>query len=134
MKSDAFLNIEKKDNFCFHWSILAQLYPYEYSHPTRVKIRGNFKKLYNKSFDFTNRFKCNDVPKNEKKNLSTNILQLNVCQEQDENKWNQKSIPIAISKNEPVKFVDLLISKNHYALIKTFHVFLGNEILIVDGV
>ena len=36
-------------------------------------------------------------------------------------------IPIEISKNESDKVIDLLIYKNHYALIKKLHVFLGDH-------
>ena len=38
-----------------------------------------------------------------------------------------KLIPIEISKNKSDKVIDLLIYKNHYALIKKLHVFLGNH-------
>ena len=38
LRSNAILNKEKDDKYCFIWSILAYLYPCENSHPSRVKI------------------------------------------------------------------------------------------------
>ena len=46
---------------------------------------------------------------------------------QDGEKWKHNLIPIDFSKNESDKVIDLLIYKNHYALIKKLHVFLGNH-------
>ena len=46
---------------------------------------------------------------------------------QDDDKSKHILIPIEISKNESDKFIDLLIYKNHYALIKKLHVILGNH-------
>ena len=57
--------------------------------------------------------------------LSANIYELNFYQ--DDDKWKQSLIPIEISKNESYKVIDLLIYKNHYALIKKLHVFLGSR-------
>ena len=61
----------------------------------------------------------------ELKNLSISIYELNFYQ--DGHKRNNNIIPIEISKNESDKVIDLLIYKNHYALIKKIHVFLGNH-------
>ena len=58
-------------------------------------------------------------------NLSINIYELSFYQDGD--KWKHNLIPIEISKNESDKVIDLLIYKNHYALIKKLHVFLGNH-------
>ena len=77
-------------------------------------------------FDFTNGFKCSDMHRFEKlNNLSTNIHELNFYQDGDKRKHNLT--PIEISKNESDRVVDLLIYKNHYALIKKLHVFLGDH-------
>ena len=57
--------------------------------------------------------------------MSVNIYELNFYQDGD--KWKHNLIPIEISKNESDKVIDLLIYKNHYALIKKLHVFLGNH-------
>ena len=62
---------------------------------------------------------------NELNNLSENIYKLNFYQDGD--KWKHNLIPIEISKNESDNVIDLLIYKNHYALIKKLHVILGNH-------
>ena len=127
LRSNAILNIENNDKYCFLWSILAHLHPSNITHPTRVK---NYLQYFNElnidGFDFTNGFKCSDIHKfNELNNLSVNEYELNFYQ--DGSKWKHNLIPIESSKNESDKVVDLLIYKNHYALIKKLHVFLGNH-------
>ena len=127
LRSNAILNIQNNDKYCFIWSILASLHPCENTHPSRVNnYLQNFNELNIQGFDFTNGFKCNDVHKfNEINNLSVNIYELNFYQDGD--KWKHNSIPIEISKNESDKVIDLLIYRNHYALIKKLHVFLGDH-------
>ena len=111
----------------FLWSILASLHPCEKTHPSRVNnYLQYFSELNFQSFDFTNGFKCSDVHRyNELNNLSVNTYELNFYQDSD--KWKHKLIPIEISKNESDNVIDLLIYKNHYALIKKLHVFLGDH-------
>ena len=58
-------------------------------------------------------------------NLSINIFNLNFYE--DQNKWKHNLIPIEISKNESDRNVDLLITKNHYALIKKLNVYLAGR-------
>ena len=58
-------------------------------------------------------------------NLSVNIYELNFYQDGDN--WKHKLIPFKNSKNESDNVIDLLIYKNHYALIKKKHVFSGNR-------
>ena len=127
LRSNAILNIQNKDKYCFIWSILASLYPCKNTHPSRVNsYKQYFNELHFQSFDFTNGFKCSDVHKfNELNNLSVNIFELNFYQ--DEDKWKHNLIPIEISKTESDNVIDLLIYKNHYALIRKLHVFLGNH-------
>ena len=127
LRSNAILNIENNDKYCFIWLILASLHPCTYNHPNRV---SNYKQYFNElniqDFDFTNGFKCSDVHKfNEINNLSINKFELNFYQ--DQNQWKHKLIPIEISKNDSDRVIDLLIYKNHYALIKKFNVFLGDH-------
>ena len=127
LRSNAILNIENNDKYCFIWSILAHLHQSNNNHPDRVT---NYKQLFDelnfRSFDFTNGFKCSDVHKlNELNNLSVNINELNFYKDGD--KWKHNLIPIEISKNESDNIIDLLIYKNHYALIKKLHVFLGDH-------
>ena len=127
--SNAILNIQKNDKNCFLWSISASLHPCENDHPNRVSnfpSNQNFIELNIDAFDFTNGFKCSDMHRFEKlKNLSIKIYELNFYQDAD--KWKYNLIPIEISKKESDKFIDLLKYKNHHALIKKLHVFLGNH-------
>ena len=127
LRSNAILNIQNNDKYCFIWSFLASLYPCENTHPSRVNnYIQYFNELNFQSFDFTNGFKCKDVHRfNELNNISVIIYELNFYQDGD--KWKHILIPIEISKNESDKIVDLLIYKNHYALIKKLNVFLGDH-------
>ena len=127
MRSNAILNIENNDKYCFLCSILAWLHPCNNNHPNRV---SNYKQYFNEviiqDFDFTNGFKCRDVHRfNEINNLSVNIFEIVFYQEQ--NQWKHKLIPIEISKNNSDRVIDLAIYKNHYVLIKKLDVFLGNH-------
>ena len=127
LRSNAVLNIQNNDKYCFIWPILASLHPCKNSNPSRV---NNYVQYFNElnfqNFNFTNGFKCSDVHGfNEINNLSVNIYELNFYQDGD--KWKHNLIPIEISKNGSNKVIDLLIYKNHYALIKKLHVFLGDH-------
>ena len=125
LRSSAILNIQNNDKYCFIWSILGSLYPCENTHPSRVNnYIQYFNELNFQNFDFTIGFKCSDVHKfNELNNLCVNIYELNFYQDGD--KWKHNLIPIEISKNGSDNVTDLIIYKNHYALIKKLHVFLG---------
>ena len=62
LRSNAILNIENKDKYCFIWSKLASLHPCNNNHPNRVSYyRQYFNELNIGRFDFTNGFKCSDV-------------------------------------------------------------------------
>ena len=126
LRSNAILNIENNDKYCFLWSILAYLNPCN-NHPNRVSnYRQYFDELNINGFDFTNGFRCSDVHKfNELNNLSVNIFELNFYE--DQNQWKHKLIPIEISKNNSDRVIDLAIYKNHYVLIKKLDVFLGDH-------
>ena len=112
-RSNAILNVQNNDEYCFIWSILASLHRCENTHPSRLNnCVQYFNELNFQSFDFTNGFKCSDVHKfNEIKNLSVNLFEINFYQDGD--KWKHNLIPIEISKNESDKVIDLLIYKNH---------------------
>ena len=127
LRSNAVRSIKNNDKYCFFWSILASLHPCENDHPNRVSnYIQYFNELILQSFDFTKGFKCSDVHKfNDLNNLSVNIFEINFYQ--DKNKWKQNLIPTEISKNESDRVVDLMIYKNHYALIKKLNVFLGDH-------
>ena len=127
LRSNAILNVENNDKYCFLWSILAWLYPCNNNHPNRVSnYRQYFNELNIQGFDFSKGFRCNDVHKfNELNILSVNIFELAFYQ--DQNQWKHKLIPIEISKNNSDKVIDLAIYKNHYVLIKKLDVFLGDH-------
>ena len=127
LRSNAILNSENNDKYCFIWSILASLYPCNNTHLNRVSnYRQYFNELNIQDFDFTNGLKCSDVHKfNEINNLSVNIFELNFYQ--DENQWKHKLIPIEISKKNSDRVIDLAIYRNHYVLIKKLDVFLGDQ-------
>ena len=125
LRSAAILNIENNDKYCFLWSILAHLHPCENSHPNRVSnYREYFRELKTDGLEFP--FKTSDVSKFEKmNNLAINIFELQFYQEGE--KWKHKLIPIEVSENNSETVIDLVIYKNHYALIKKLHVFLGKR-------
>ena len=127
LRSNAILNVENNDKYCFLWSILAWLHPCNNNHPNRVSnYKQYFDELNINGFDFTNGFRCSDVHKfNELNNLSVNIFELNFYQ--DQNQWKHKLLPIEISKNISDRVIDLAIYKNHYVLIKKLDVFLGDH-------
>ena len=128
LRSNAILNVENNDKYCFLWSISAYIHPCNNNHPNRVSTyKQYFTGLNIQGFDFTNGFKWSDVHKfNElKNNLSVNIFELNFYQ--DQNQWKHKLIPIEISKNDSDRVIDLAIYKNHYVLIKKLDVFLGDH-------
>ena len=127
LRSNAILNIENNDKYCFLWSILASLYPCNNNHPNRVSnYKSYFNELNFQDFNFTNGFRCSDVHEfNKLNNLSVNIFELNFYQ--DQNQWKHKLIPIEISKNDSDRVIDLAIYKNHYVLIKKLDVFLGDH-------
>ena len=58
-------------------------------------------------------------------NLAINIFERQFYQEGINRK--HKLIPIEISENNSETVIDLLIHKNHYALIRKLHVILGNH-------
>ena len=127
LRSNALLNVENNDKYCFLWSILASFYPCNNNHPNRVSnYRQYFNELNVQGFDFSKGFKCCDVHKfNELNNLSVNIFELNFYQ--DQNQWKHKFIPIKVSKNDSDRVIHLAIYKNHYVLIKKLDVFLGDH-------
>ena len=118
LRSNALINIKNNDKNCSIWSILASFHPCENDPPNRVSNYIHyFNELNFQSFDFTNGFKYSDVHKyNDINILSVNIIELNF--HQDKNEWKHNLIPIENSKNKSDRVVDLLIYKNHYALIK----------------
>ena len=85
LRSNATLNIENKDKYCFLWSVLACLHPCNNTHPNIVSnYRQCFIEMNIQGFDFSRGFKCSDVHKfNELNNLSVTIFELNFYQDQN---------------------------------------------------
>ena len=135
LRSNAILNIENNDKYCFIWSILASLHPCNNNHPNRVSnYKQYFDELNIQGFNFTNGFKCGDVHKfNKRNNQSVNKLELNVYQ--DQNQGRHKLLPIEVSKNDSDRVIDLAYYKNQYILIKKLDVVLGdhNKNIFVDN-
>ena len=140
LRSSAILTIQNNDKYCFIWSVLASLHPCDNDHSNRVSnFLQNFNEKNINGFDFTNGFKCSDMHRFEKvNNLSINIYELNFYQDGDKWKHNLilqyfnlilqfNIIPKENSKNESDKVIDLLIYKNHYALLKKLHIILGKR-------
>ena len=127
LRSNAILNIENNDRYCFIWSILANLHPCNNNHPNRVSnYKQYFDELNINGFNFANGFKCSNVHNfNELSNLSVNIFEL--IFHRDQNKWRHKLIPFEVSKNNSDRVIDLAIYKNHYVLNKKLDVFLGDH-------
>ena len=117
LRSNAILNIENNDKFCFIWSMLASLHPCNNNHLNRV---STYKKYFNEvninGFDFSKGFRCSDVHEFiELNNSSINIFELKFYQ--DQSKWRHKILPIEVSRNNSDRVIDLAIYKNHYILI-----------------
>ena len=82
LRSNALINSENNDKYCFIWSVLASLHPCENDHPYRVSnYRQYFNEMNINGFDFTNGFKCSDMHRFEKiNNFSIKIFELNFYQ------------------------------------------------------
>ena len=87
LRSNAILNIENTDKYCFLWSTLAHLHSCEKKYPNRVaNYRHYFNELNIQGFDFTNGFECSDVHEVENlNNLPNTIFEINFYE--DQNKW-----------------------------------------------
>ena len=92
LRSNAILNFENNDKYCFIWSILASLHPCINNHPNRVSnYEQYFDELNNYGFDSNNGFKRDVHRFNELNNLSINLFEKNL--HQDQKKWRYKLIP-----------------------------------------
>ena len=87
LRTNAILKIENNDKYCFLWSLLVYLHPYNNIHPSRVSnYRQYFKKLNIQGFDISRGFRCSDVHKfKELNNLSVIIIEIILYQ--DQNNW-----------------------------------------------
>ena len=118
LRSNAILNIENNDKYCFLWSKLAYLHSGNNNDPNRVSnSKQYFIELNIDGFDFSNGIKCSHVHRfNELNNLSVNIFEIYFYQGQ--NQWKHNLIPTEVTKNDSDRVVDLAIYRNHYVRIK----------------
>ena len=116
MKKKSIINIQKKDNKCFLWSILRYLHPIQKNETRLTDIRKYENDLKFKGIDFP--VKLKDIPKFE--NQNPHLPGRNVFSVSD----NNKIYPLRLSQKGCQKSIDLfLFSKeenHHYCLIKNF--------------
>ena len=125
IRTNAILNIQNKDTYCFLWSILANIHPIDNkNHPYCVSKYEPYRNELNIiNIDFTNGMKITDIPKFENLN---NHLAINVFGYSTEEENDYKLAPLYISKhNENRRIIDLILYKNHYILYKKLYVFIG---------
>ena len=110
------INIKNKDQYCFLWCILAQLYPVE-NHKDRIsKYIIHLNELNLKGLEFP--MKVKDISKFENlNNLNINVFELT----------GNVLTPIHINKNYLEPQIDLLLFENHYCLITKLHCLLNKD-------
>ena len=125
IRTNAILNIQNNDTYCFIWCILASLHPVD-NNPHRVSKYIPYKNELNiANIDFSNCMKITDIDKFENLN---NQLSINVFEytKDDDNDFNL--VPLYISKNnENRRIIDLILYKNHYILLKKLLVCIGKH-------
>ena len=123
IRTNAILNIQNNDTYCFLWSILASIHPVN-KDPQRVSKYIPYKnELIITDIDFSNGMKITDIDKFENLN---NQLSINVFEYTTDEDNDYKLVPLYISKNiENRRIVDLILYKNHFILLKKLHVFIG---------
>ena len=125
IRSNAILNIQNNDTYCFLWSILASIHPVS-KDPQRVSKYIPYQNELNiGDIDFSIGMKITDIDKFENLN---NQLSINVFEYSSDDDNDYKLVPLYISKNlENRKIIDLILYKNHYILLKKLHVFIGKH-------
>ena len=125
IRTNAILNIQNNDTYCFLWSILANIHPVN-ENPQRVSKYIPYQNELNiTNIDFSNGMKITDIDKFENLNnqLSINVFEYSKDEDNDYN-----LIPLYISKNiQNRRIIDLILYKNHYILLKKLHVFIGKH-------
>ena len=125
IRSNAILNIQNTDTYCFLWCILASIHPVN-KDPQRVNKYITYRNELNiDNIDFSNGMKITDIPKFENLN---NELSINVFEYSTDEDNDYKLVPLYISKNiENRRIIDLILYKNHYILLKKLNVFIGKH-------
>ena len=125
IRTNAILNIQNNDTYCFLWCLLAFLHPVN-NNPHRVSKYIPYQNELNiTNIDFSNGMKITDIDKFENLNdhLSINVFEYTTDDDND-----YKLVPLYISKNvENRRIIDLILYKNHYILLKKLHVFIGKQ-------
>ena len=87
IRTNAILNIQNKDTYCFVWSILAYIHPIDdKNHPYRVSKYIPYRNELNiTNIDFTNGMKITDIGKFENLNnqLSINVFEYSTDEDND---------------------------------------------------
>ena len=125
IRSNAILNIQNNDTYCFLWGILDSIHPVN-ENPQRVSKYIPYQNELNiTDIDFSNGMKIPDIDKFENLN---NQLSINVFEYTTDDDNDYKLVPLYISKNiENRRIIDLILYKNHYILLKKLHVFIGEQ-------
>ena len=125
IRTNAVLNIQNNDSYCFLWCVLASIHPVN-KDPQRVSKYIPYRNELNiNNIDFSNGMKITDIDKFEKLN---NQLSINVFEYTTEDDNDYKLVPFYISKNiENRIIIDLILYKNYYILLKKLHVFIGKH-------
>ena len=127
LRTNAILNIQNVDTFCFLWSILANIHPInDKNHPYCVSKYIRYRDELNiNNIDFTNGTKIDDIPRLERLN---NQLAINVFEFTTDEDNDYKLTPLYISEhNENKRNIDLIFYKNLYILLEKLHVFNGKH-------
>ena len=123
IRTNAILNIQNNDAYCFLWSILASIHPVKEDPQSVSKYIPYQNELNITDIDFSNGMKITATDKFEKLN---NQLSINVFEYSTDEDNDYKLVPLCISKNiENRRIIDLILYKNHYKLLKKLHVFIG---------
>ena len=125
IRTNAKLNIQTNDTYCFLWCILACIHPVK-ENPHRVSKYIPYQNELNiTDIDVNNGMKITDVDKFEKLN---NQLSINVFENTEDENNDYKLVPLYFSKNIINRtIIDLILYKNHYILLKKLHVFIGKH-------
>ena len=127
LRTNAILNTQNADTYCFLWSILANIHPInDKNHPYRVSKYIRYRDELNiNNIDFTNGMKIDDIPRFERLN---NQLAINVFEYTTDEDNDYKLAPLYITEhNENKRIIDLIFYKNLYILLKKLHVFIGKH-------
>ena len=121
LRTNAILNIQNIDRFCFLWIILASIHPVN-KDPERVSKYMPYKNELNiTDLDFSNGMRITDIDRFEKLN---NQLSINVFEYSKDEDNDYKLVPLYISKNiENRKIID-------FFYIKTIIYYLGNSMYL----